>query len=63
MTNQSYHTQQLPGESTAYQSNPETVWSEKTYTSWKNPVDRKNGRAAKKRAVRAWRQKQKDSRN
>ncbi len=62
MTNESYHTDN-PAPSTAYQSTPETVWSEKAYAPWKNPVDRKNGRIVKKRALRAWRRTQRDSRN
>jgi hypothetical protein len=43
-----------------YQSNRETVWSEKSYAPWQNPVDRKNSVTRKKRSIRQWRRKKRN---
>jgi hypothetical protein len=46
----------------SYQSDPDTVWPERTYQPWKDLVDRKNAATQKRRAIRSWRRKQRRSR-
>lgn len=50
---------EYPTSSPAYQSNPETVWSERTYDAWKpsSKKVRRRAKQARQTALRAWRQK------